>query len=372
MPRETRHRGREDDAASSAGPSASRNSRYGAKRAMVYCIVPRKLAGRLLGRLHDLFRGDPWVQVVVELRTGERRKGERRRAAREPAPSGERRKIRNRRARWIAERRASMIPVEAPKLPLNVARYADRLMFVERLEPGSEEARDAADARLVARLQAGDESSFRELYLRHFESIYTYFLVALGERHEPEDAAQDVFVQALLALPQYELRRDKPFRVWLFSIARNRAIDHLRKHGRIDVRDPAQIDQARETSEGGVDLNVPEWITDPDLMIFMERLPAMQRQVLGLRYLMGFSTQEIAAIIDCPRDYVRVLEHRALRFLRDRLSAIGRQPPRSLRRPMLVRLRRNPVLRERRFALLGLSAPPDFLSVRASYKPRGW
>ncbi|HEX8207586.1 MAG TPA: sigma factor, partial [Solirubrobacteraceae bacterium] len=62
------------------------------------------------------------------------------------------------------------------------------------------------DCYLVAQAKAGDREAFARLYEGHYEAIRRYLCTALRETHEAEDAAQDVFVRALRALPDYEPR----------------------------------------------------------------------------------------------------------------------------------------------------------------------
>jgi RNA polymerase sigma-70 factor (ECF subfamily) len=214
-----------------------------------------------------------------------------------------------------------------------------------------ERAEDLDSARLVTRVQGGDGEAFGILYKRYFDRVYGYVRVAVRDAHEAEDIAQRVFMQVFEALPGYR-RTGKPFRAWLFSIARNRVIDHLRKHERVEVTDPAEIDRRRER-EGSeeIALNALNWIGDADLMLFIERLPAVQQQVLALHFVMGLRAAEIAKVLGRDPSDVRVLKSRALRFLRARLAAIGREPGESAAPPARRIGRQATVLRKRRFVL---------------------
>lgn len=294
------------------------------------------------------------MEVVVDFRSGERRRAERRAAAAggPPAKPAERRRVRSEEGRRIAERRALTVPVAPLPLPRKAGRYADRLLFVERLEPTTQQERDAENTRLVARYQAGDSDAFSDLYLSNFDSVYTYLRVALKDVHEAEDAAQQIFTQVLQHLPAYEIRRGVPFRAWLFRIARNQVLSHYRKHKLVEVEDPEEIGRERVAPQES-ELRAIDWLSDTDLMIVIERLPPAQRQAVMLRYMLGLTTDEMATILERSPAAVRKLEHRAMRFLEQRLAAIGRRPVGSRRSPMLVRLRRAPVLGARRFALTG-------------------
>lgn len=331
---------------------------------VVYCLVPHELAEALHEPLRKHFGARSGVRVVVDQRGRDRRaRGERRDPA--LASNGgpdaesaaeraeERRRVRGIAGRRVGERRAPLIAIEdAPALPRRARRYADQLTFVERLEPSSEHLADLDTGRLVIRFQAGDPSAYSDIYMRYFDPVYAYVRVGLRDHHTAEDIAQQVFIKALEALPEFELRPGKPFRAWLFKIARNQVLGHLRKEGRLDFEDPNDIDERREVPTAAGEVNVLDWISDGDLMLFIERLPEPQRRTLVLRYMLGLSTEEIGTVLDRTPVAVRKLEHRALRFLESRLAAIGRGPKRATRRaPTLMRIRRMTVVRARRYAL---------------------
>lgn len=334
------------------------------RQPVVYCLIPADLAGDLHEPLRKHFAGDPSVRVVVERRGRERRATADRRTG-PPAGRGrsettppskataERRRVHALAGRRVGERRAPLIALEAtPPLPRRARRHAGQLTFVERLEPSTEHAADLDTGRLVIRFQAGDPSAYSDIYLRYFDPVYAYVRVGLRDHHAAEDIAQQVFIKALEALPEFELRPGKPFRAWLFKIARNQVLGHLRKEGRLDFEDPNDIDERREVPTAAGEVNVLDWISDDDLMLFVERLPEPQRRTLVLRYMLGLSTEEIGTVLDRTPVAVRKLEHRALRFLESRLAAIGRGPKRATRRaPTLIRMRRMTVVRARRYAL---------------------
>jgi len=86
-------------------------------------------------------------------------------------------------------------------------------------------------------------------------------------------------------------------------------------------------------------------------MLFVERLPLPQRQVLLLRFMLDLNANEIAEILERTPENVRILQHRALRFLEQRLVALGRSPRNTRPSRMSHYLRPANVLRARRFAL---------------------
>jgi RNA polymerase sigma-70 factor (ECF subfamily) len=188
--------------------------------------------------------------------------------------------------------------------------------------------------------------------MRYFDRVYTYLRVALNDAHDAEDATQQVFTKVFEALPRYQRTR-APFRGWLFIIVRNHAISTLNKRSRFRPMENEEIDRYVEPIEddrGG--LPALEWITDREVLMFVERLPLPQRQVLMLRYMLDLTQREVATVLGRTPEDVRALQSRALRYMRDRMTALGRTPSRR-RGPMVNCPRKATVLRARRFALRG-------------------
>lgn len=284
---------------------------------MVYCVVPRELSAELHEALREHFRDDPAVSVVVEMRRRSRRRlGERRRTDEAPPGAVERRRIQNDRGRRVADRRAATEGVAAPPLPPELARHGHRLLFLERAEPSDQEKLDAETKRLVARWQSGEEGLFDEIYLRHFGSVYGYAHAALRSGQDAEDAAQDVFVRALEALPGYEIR-SAPFRAWLLRIARNVVLDCVRRSKRLLVEDPADLTSRREAmavqqGQGQVTL---DWLSKREVVHRVERLPRGQREVIVLRYLLDMPYEQIAGLTGQTPRAARHLHSRAIELL---------------------------------------------------------
>jgi RNA polymerase sigma-70 factor (ECF subfamily) len=332
-------------------------------RRITYCVIPLELAGQLHDPLRRHFRDDPSVEVVVDRRRHERRaRPERRAGAPDARPKlastkadEDRRAIRNPAGRRVGDRRAVAVPVpedETPALPRRARRFADRLRFHERVEPASDESEDFDTARTVIAYQAGDASAFHLIYERYFDRVYSYLRLMLRDSHEAEDAAQDVFETLMGALRTYE-RTDRPFRGWLFTVVRNHAIRLLRRSSRVEVVDAASLHDQRENGEPSAeDLRVLEWISETDLLMLVERLPADQRQVLAMRYVLDLKPTEIAEILGISANHASVLHYRAINFLRTRLERLGRTPAsRGNRARMRAFPKQAQVLRRRRFVL---------------------
>src|SRR3989441_13122385 len=84
---------------------------------------------------------------------------------------------------------------------------------------------------LVARAQTGDRDALEELYLLHFDRIYSYLHLSVGNRHDAEDLTTQTFLKMLESIGKFRWQ-SAPFSAWLFRIAHNLAMDHFRANRR--------------------------------------------------------------------------------------------------------------------------------------------
>ncbi len=85
--------------------------------------------------------------------------------------------------------------------------------------------------RLVERAQQGDREALEELYLIHFDRIYSYLHMSVGNRHDAEDLTTQTFLKMLESIGKFRWQ-SAPFSAWLFRIAHNLAMDHFRSRRR--------------------------------------------------------------------------------------------------------------------------------------------
>ena len=172
---------------------------------------------------------------------------------------------------------------------------------------------------LVARAQACDDLAFAELYILLFDRVYRYLCVAVKNDHDAQEIAQDVFAKLLVALPSYDAEQGR-FRVWLFSIVRRMALDHLRKTTRAGATDPTSMARYGWTVSDGISSLRERFDPTDDIASVVDALPEAQRRVVVLRFAFDLTPTEIGEVVGASADAVRHTQQRALRAIGSQLS----------------------------------------------------
>ena len=171
---------------------------------------------------------------------------------------------------------------------------------------------------LVERAQAGDREALEELYLIHFDRIYSYLHLSVGDRHDAEDLTTQTFLKMLEAIGRFRWQ-SVPFSAWLFRIAHNLAIDHFRARRR--VQPEGEVPEPPGQEESSAEQQAMDSIGQAGMLTLIERLSMEQRQVLTLKFLFGFANADVAGILDKTEGAVKSLQHRALASLQKHVAA---------------------------------------------------
>jgi RNA polymerase sigma-70 factor (ECF subfamily) len=170
---------------------------------------------------------------------------------------------------------------------------------------------------LVERAQAGDRGALEELYLLHFDRIYSYLHVSVGNKHDAEDLTTQTFLKMLESIGRFRWQ-SAPFSAWLFRIAHNLAMDHFRATRRWqpeeDVPEPP-ADESTSAEAGAL-----ESIGQKSMMELIEDLSPEQQQVLTLKFVFNFANGEVATILGKTEGAIKSLQHRALASLQKQLE----------------------------------------------------
>ncbi len=168
----------------------------------------------------------------------------------------------------------------------------------------------ATERQLAERAAKRDRQAFGKLYDLYVDKIYKYIYYKSGRTDEAEDLTAQVFLKAWEAIENYKWE-GYPFSTWLYRIAHNMMIDYYRTH-----RETFPLDTAR-TKESSLDpfQSAERSITSDQIKGALHHLTHDQQRVIILRFLEGYSTAEVAAMMDKDPDAIRALQHRALRAL---------------------------------------------------------
>jgi len=169
----------------------------------------------------------------------------------------------------------------------------------------------------------GSASQKREALVRMYEESYVrvarYFYVRIGDQQEAEDLASETFVRALRSLDSYQ-ERGLPMEAWVFRIARNLAVDHVRKAGK---RQTVTLDEVpvRDTVDAEEQAEID--IESERVMAALDHLSESHREVISLRFFSGLSSKECARILGKKPGAVREMQSAAIKNLRKLLAGNG-------------------------------------------------
>jgi RNA polymerase sigma-70 factor (ECF subfamily) len=187
---------------------------------------------------------------------------------------------------------------------------------------------DTSDISLVRRVQRGDKGAFDALVLKYQHKVVKLVMRYVRNPAEAEDIAQEAFIKAYRALPQF--RGDSAFYTWLYRIAINTAKNAIVSRDRSPVEYDLNLQNSEESYEAQGrlrDSETPEALVMTDeiratVNAAIDALPEDLRTAIVLRELEGLSYEEIAATMDCPVGTVRSRIFRAREAIDRRLREV--------------------------------------------------
>ena len=176
------------------------------------------------------------------------------------------------------------------------------------------------DEDLIAQYLEGSEESFSALVARHVPSLYSFAFRFVGNQSDAEDITQETFLKVWKNLKKYS-RQSASFKTWVMHIARNTAIDYLRKRKQVPFSHFEDAEGQSPFQNIADDTPLPDELSAKKDEVnqvekVLQELPPLYREVLLLYYGNSFTLEEIAKILETPPNTVKSRYRRALIALR--------------------------------------------------------
>lgn len=200
-------------------------------------------------------------------------------------------------------------------------------VFSRTLVTSPERQQEAdADLEIVRQVQAGDVAAFDQLIRKYRERLFGVVYNLTSNREDTADLVQDAFIKAFQSVNRFQ--GQSAFFTWLYKIAVNTTLSHLRKNRlrtffsleKIQEDDPSTKILADLTDRAGADRETYLRELQEKLNEAMQKLSINHRTVITLFEIDGLSHAEIAAVMECSEGTVRSRLHYAKQFLQGELN----------------------------------------------------
>ncbi len=195
---------------------------------------------------------------------------------------------------------------------------------MEELEEGRFSSKALEDFKLIDRAVGGDEKAYAKLLQRYKRPVYHMILKMVRNIDDAEDLTMESFSKAFRSL--HKFKKDFTFSTWLFRIATNNTIDHIRKKkiNTLSIQSTYTDDDGQAV---GIDVEDKENL-DPQeeairsqkeelIKVFVNMLPGKYMRLVQLRYYDELSYEEIAEKLNAPLGTVKAQLHRARELMFD-------------------------------------------------------
>lgn len=172
------------------------------------------------------------------------------------------------------------------------------------------------ERQLICDVQEGSHEAFRELVELHMRRVYDLAFDFVNDHDDAEDIAQEVFVKVYHSIRNF--RQESGFGTWLYRIAANTSLDRVKQRKR-------SVARFVPMEESHVSVGASSQAADHgEERVLIERalheLPTLQRAVVMLRHLDGFSTKQVSDMLKCSEGTVKTHLHRGLKKMRKKLE----------------------------------------------------
>jgi len=179
------------------------------------------------------------------------------------------------------------------------------------------------ERQLILDAQEGSHEAFRDLVELHMRRVYDIAHGFVADHDDAEDIAQEVFVKVYHSLKNF--RQESGFSTWLYRITTNTSLDRLKQR----KRSVARLVPMEEAQITGVVMNQSAEQSGESVLIerALYELPTLQRAVVMLRHMDGFSTKQVSGILKCSEGTVKTHLHRGLKKMRKKLEHLKEEVP---------------------------------------------
>jgi RNA polymerase sigma-70 factor (ECF subfamily) len=181
------------------------------------------------------------------------------------------------------------------------------------------------DIKLVSNYLNGEEDALKEIVQKYYKTIYRFLFNYIGGSPESADLTQEVFLKIWKKIKKYDKRHS--FKTWIFTIARNTAIDFLRKKRNSVFSDFENVDGTNMLEENLSDdlPSASEVFSKIEnakkLKEELDRLPVIYKEVIMLKYQEEMDFGEISTVLKRPEETVKSQHRRALIMLRKNIDS---------------------------------------------------
>jgi RNA polymerase sigma-70 factor (ECF subfamily) len=172
------------------------------------------------------------------------------------------------------------------------------------------------DIRLIDKYLAGDEYAIEEIVMKYQRKLYALAYRMTGNIEDSKDMAQKAFIQAFNNIKGF--RRESAFYTWLYRIALNLCLNHLKKKDRQDI----ELNESISAGTGTPLSSVIKKEQSLHLRNAIATLPERQKAAITLRTYQGLSLKETAEVMDCSEGAVKAHFHHGMKKLKDKLKDV--------------------------------------------------
>ncbi|GMB10143.1 RNA polymerase sigma-70 factor (ECF subfamily) [Thermolongibacillus altinsuensis] len=166
---------------------------------------------------------------------------------------------------------------------------------------------------LIELILSGNKQAYGELYEKTIQDVYKTVHFLIEDKDDVDDLVQDIYIQVYKSLRKYD--RDRQFKPWLMGIVIKQAQAYRRKRW-VRLRIAKKAEEYEQATVLDFSNDIIDKITNQQLVNLVNELPYKLKQVIILRYLNGYSQEEVARILEIPLGTVKSRIHSALNKLR--------------------------------------------------------